>query len=426
MNVKTRFFKSVLLLQFPMILLLGIWLYSSFEKQEFLTISSIHPYEVNFLITSPAIFFCSSFLLSGIYFLLKHKNNDEEEIEIQKKLRVANFWNFAFYCNVFCIIIILLFTLIANLQLKDIFVIEGSLVIYIFAFFQVLLVPVLSLIVASFLLSSGIYWKTNRSLAIITLILGFVFLMSWITAEYAFIDEFKRISENYALMKDYETVPETQTVTEVEADENEYHEDEFREESVEAIEIQDAWEFFINNKYDLKGKQEFTEIRYPMYSDFLGNTEEDKDYFLSGYVQEIRKNPEAISFAFQTYKYVLYNSVSKRTYRIANFDKIIDGLLFTYEDLFSEESDGNAQKIYRIMSAPRESYDLDAGEYYTQIEKYFTPETIELLESTRLSNGSQFSNGDIVWLYSFWARRNDEKNRDEVVSILREIKENYN
>ena len=78
------------------------------------------------------------------------------------------------------------------------------------------------------------------------------------------------------------------------------------------------------------------------------------------------------------------------------------------------------------MTAEREGYGLDAGEYYPELEKYFTPETIELLESTRLSNGSQFSNGDIVWFYSFWARRNHENNSDEVVSVLREIKEYYN
>ena len=78
------------------------------------------------------------------------------------------------------------------------------------------------------------------------------------------------------------------------------------------------------------------------------------------------------------------------------------------------------------MTAERDGYGLDAGDYYPQLEKYFTAETVELLESTRLSNGSQFSNGDIVWFYSFWARRNHEGNVNEVLSVLREIQENYN
>ena len=32
---------------------------------------------------------------------------------------------------------------------------------------------------------------------------------------------------------------------------------------------------------------------------------------------------------------------------------------------------------------------------------------------------------DMVWAYSFWARRHQEKNADVVFEILKEIKNNY-
>ncbi|HEU4495756.1 MAG TPA: hypothetical protein VFR70_01775 [Flavobacterium sp.] len=427
-NTKTAFFKSVLLLQFPMLSLLGILLYVNYERQEFLAIPAIHPHEVNVAIAVPAILFCASLLLSGAFLLLKRKKQEEDEAEIQKQLRIKNFWKFAFYCNIFFLIIILLFTLIANLQLTAIFLVEGSALIYFFIFFQALLVPLLSMIVASFMLSSGIYWSSNRGLASVILALGLFLLISWICAEYIFIKEFKNMSESYAYLKNYEEAPE-ETVAEVEIDESRYQEEgeeEPREDQAEAVELEEAWDSFIKNRYDLKGNERLTDTRYYTYSNFLQASEDDKDYFLSKYFKDIRRSPATISFAFETYKYILYNSVSRRTYRIANFDKIINGLLVAYDDLTSEESAGNIQKIYDIMSAEREGYDIDAGDYYPQLEKYFTQEAIYQLEDMRLSNGSQFSNGDIVWLYSFWARRNHEKNMDEVVAVLREIKENYN
>lgn len=423
MNRTTRFFKNALLLQFPFIILFGIWLYSRFQIVEALTIPAIHPHEVNFIITSPLLFFVIGCLISGIYILLK--NNDVEEIEEQKKLRIHNFWKFSFYSNILLLILILLFTLLANMQLEGPFLFDSRRIIHIFAFLQALFVPLLSLIIASFLLSSGIYWKTNRSLALVTIVLSLFFLFSWTLSEFVIIDEFRGMSENLNYGRDYEEVPEN-TVVEVEPEESEYQEGESMEDIQEATELEKSWNYFINNRYDLKGGDRFTEVRFPMCDNFLLNSEDDEVYFLTNYVKEIRRSPEAISLAFEMYKSVLYSSVSRRTYRISNIDKTIDALLFTYEDLESSESAGNKEKIYKIMTAEREGYDLDAGDYYPELEKYFTPETIDLLESIRLSNGSQYSNGDIVWFYSFWARRDHENNSEEVVAVLREIKENYN
>ena len=427
MNNQTRFFKSALLLQFIPIALLGVFLYSKFERQEIANIREFHPNEFNIGMLFPVIFFVVCGLISIPYLFSKKNSEETEEAEIQKNLRTKNFWKFSFYFNAVLATFILIFFGILNLQHPKEFIVRGDEIYYFFVFFQALLPVLLSLILGSFMLASGVYWKANKMLATITLFLGFFFFVAFVGCDFLLLNDFKKMSDYHHGQIDFENNPaEEPVVVEEEFDESQYQEGESIEDQQEATKIEEAWDYFLNHKYDLKGKQEFTEVRYPMYSNFLSNSEEDGDYFLTGYVKEIRRDPQMISYAFETYKYVLYSSVSHRTYRIANFDKVIDGLLFTYEDLTSEANSGNMQKIFRIMNAPREGYDLDAGEYYAQLEKYFTPETIELLESTRLSNGSQFSNGDIVWFYSFWARRNHEGNADEVVAILREIQENYN
>lgn len=427
MNNQIRFFKSTLLLQFIPIAVLGVFLYSKFKKQEILNIPELHPNEFTIGTLFPVIFFIICAVISIPYLFSKKITEQTEETEIQKTLRINNFWKFSFYSNAILVILILIFSVIINLQHTKEIIVRGDEIYYLFVFFQSLSPVFLSLVLASFMLTSGVYWNTNKGLASITLFLGFFFFIIFVGSDYMLMNEFRKMSTyHYEFLELENKAQETPTVVEEEVDDSEYQEEESREDRGEKIEIEEAWNYFLNNKYDLKGKQEFTEVRFPMYSNFLLNTEDDGDYFLTGYVKEIRRDPAMISLAFEMYKSVLYNSVSRRTYRIANFDKVIDGLLFTYEDLFNEEGDGNAQKIYRIMSAERAGYGLDAGEYYPQLEKYFTTETIELLESTRLSNGSQFSNGDIVWLYSFWARRNHEGNASEVVSVLREIQENYN
>lgn len=427
MDNQTRFFKSAILLQFIPIALLGVFLYSKFEFQEIANIREFHPNEFNFAALFPVLFFVICCLVSIFYLFSKKNPNETEAVGIQKSLRIKNFWKFSFYFNAILATSILIFFGIIKLQHPKEMIVRGDEIFYFFIFFQALLPVLLSLILASFMLTSGIYWKTNKTLASVTMFLGFFFFITFFLSDYLLLNEFKKMSTyHYEALELEDNAQETPTVVEEEIDESQYQEGDSSEDRGELVEIEEAWNYFLNNKYDLKGKQEFTEVRYPMYSNFLENTEEDGDYFLTGYVREIRKDPAMISLAFEMYKAVLYNSVSRRTYRIANFDKVIDGLLFTYEDLTSEENSGNMQKIYKIMSATRETYDLDAGEYYPQLEKYFTAETVELLESTRLSNGSQFSNGDIVWFYSFWARRNHEENVNEVLSVLREIQENYN
>jgi len=426
MDKKTRFFKNVILFQFGVIVLAIIFVIMKYETQDFVTIEAIHPYEFNFGLAAPLIFFGSSLILSFPFLFAKQRDFEEDKTLTLKRARIKSFWKFAFYSNISFLVLLSILGLIINLQSGQQLIIEGGYVFYICVFMQAIIILFLSLIVATLMLSSGIYWKTIPALAIGTSALGLVFVVSWIFIDYIVLNEFKRMSDISISMQQESDFPVETTVVEMDSDDSGETDEDSMEEEDEAGKLENAWDYFIHERYDLKGKEAFTEVRFPMFSNFFFTEaeQEDDDHFLADYISEIRKDPESITDAFQIYKYILFSSISSRTYRISNFDKVVDGLFVSYYDLKDEK--GKLNSIYKIMSAPREGYDLDAGQYYPEIESYFSLGSIQTLENYRLSNGTQFSNGDIVWFYSFWARRNHENNMDEVAAILKEIQENYN
>ncbi len=141
-------------------------------------------------------------------------------------------------------------------------------------------------------------------------------------------------------------------------------------------------------------------------------------------VKENSKNNEKfIDFISET-KNKFYNLVSNRTYRISNVDKILSGLLLSYEDLYENEqfAEQKLNSIYKLMNNKDSNL---ASEYYNDIEKYISPESSEIFENIRFTDGSLFTNGDLVWFYSFWARRNNEGNAEQTVAIIRDVIEHY-
>ena len=177
---------------------------------------------------------------------------------------------------------------------------------------------------------------------------------------------------------------------------------------------------FFQDIYDLKG---YNNNRTSMYYSFIQNQDSShEDDFLSNFIYSKRDNPEIMERSFDKYNYILYKLISERAYRISNLNKIVDGLIITYDDIYNGyDSIQKPQKLYKIMN----SDDKNASQYYNEISHLFSLESLYSLEKFRLSNGSQLSDGDIVWLYSFWARRNEEANQESVIKILREIHDHY-
>lgn len=415
MNKKTKFFKNALLFQFIPVLLLGIWISLDNQRQEILKIREIHPYEFSLGLIAPIIFLGFSCLVSIIIFSLKNEQFEADEKEDLKKLRQNNFWKFAFYCNVFFVIIIAVFSF--GIFRKDPFVIDQIILFYCCIFFRCVLIVIISMITASFLLTTGIYWKTNKILAFTILIFSILIISVTFVYEVIFIGEFMTHSENYNnahLGKKGDS--ENDSYTSEESDGESYDEK-------EKATLIAAWNYFIEKKYDLEGKDDFLSIRSSIHYTLFENIIEEDHYYLLNYIITNKDDPNALYDGFEKYKFILYNSISEKTYRVSNFNKIVNGLLATYEDVLGDSEKLNA--IYQIMDVPLDGQELDAYDYYPKIKKYFSDDTVELLEKYELSNNNHYNKSDIVWFYSFWARRQHEGNIKEVAIILNEIKDNY-
>jgi hypothetical protein len=190
--------------------------------------------------------------------------------------------------------------------------------------------------------------------------------------------------------------------------------------------INQGLEYFYQNEGLFDGEN-FDERRYYFSSNFITNTDKSiENYFLSTYANNLRNQPKKIVDAFEKYNNLFYNLISKRAYRVSNIDKIIEGLIISYDDLITDDNPyENMQEIYKIMKF-QSGYDADAKEFYPKIEPYIAIESLTNIEKIRLSSGKQFSDGDVVWFYSFWARRNKEGNINQVFEVISSIKEHYN
>lgn len=149
----------------------------------------------------------------------------------------------------------------------------------------------------------------------------------------------------------------------------------------------------------------------------------DNNNIIKYFIKENSQDNEKFIDLIDETKSKFYRIVSGRTYRISNVDKILSGLLLSYEDLYEKQENSNKclKSIYKLMN----NDNRDAEYYYDDIEKYISPESLEIYENIRNSNGSQFTNGDLVWYYSFWARRNNEGNAEQTVAIIRDVIEHY-
>lgn len=418
MDKKTNFFKTVILLQFIPAFLLGLLILMNYRKQKLLNVRGFHPYEFNYGHAVPLIFFGVCFLVSILIVFLKKENVTEDEADIQKKVRQQNFWKFAFYCNVFFLIIIAVFAF--GLYRKNPFIIDQPTLFYSLLVLRSLLIIILSLVTASFFLAAGIYWKSNKTLAIFILIFSFFIIAASFTYEVVFMGEFMNASENYINRRDEKGLSSDASETSedyVEAD-NEQVDPE-----VEKSKLLSSWNSLIPDWGALDGKYDFYDVRILIGRSLDDHITESDYYYLVQYIDNIRENPDALYLGFENYRSVIYSVISPEIYRKANFDKIVDGLLLTYDDIGAENE--KLKEIYNAMHQPYGSSIPNMDKYYSDFEKYFTVETIEKLQTYKFSNNADFKDTDIMWFYSFWARRNNEGNIKEIAIILNEIKEQY-
>lgn len=155
-------------------------------------------------------------------------------------------------------------------------------------------------------------------------------------------------------------------------------------------------------------------------------SDESKNFIKQNYVKirkELNRKPEKIKAAFNNYKYLFYQLFSQKLYRKANIDKYIEILTLSYNDIQNKENPDKAlNDIYDIM-LKRDGE--DAFDIYDSIEPFISGKSYNFFNSCFYQDGNKMQKGDVVWAYSFWARRAKENNLEEVFNILKEIEQYY-
>jgi len=292
---------------------------------------------------------------------------------------------------------------------------------------------VISLITASFFLAAGINWKTNKTLTAFILIFSFFIICASVFGDVLFMGKFHEASESYKTAKNEKKIPEeseviVEALDEYDSQEETVEENKETNQEDEKEKLLFSFNFLIGDIGGFKGENDFFDTRNRVEYNLKGfiGEEEDEYYYLFKYLNKFRadkkqtQSPNEFYLEFKKYETALYGFISPKTYRVANFDKIIDALLLAYEDIGDDRE--KWRDIYNTMNNDR---DTKLEVYYEILEDYHSPKIIAKIEDIRFSNGSKFKKSDIIWLYSFWARRDEEGNRKEVAVILNEIKEHY-
>jgi hypothetical protein len=196
-----------------------------------------------------------------------------------------------------------------------------------------------------------------------------------------------------------------------------YVEDTLNEEQSIVKEIKDGLDY-------LEQGENFDEKRYYIKS-YLESYKGFNKSFSVNFVNNLKKDPDLIIDIFEKHHSLFYSLITRRTYKTFDFDKVVMGLLISYNDIYSSpDYKERLEEIYKIMKF-QNGRDDDAKNFYSKIEPFTSHEFLLNLEEIRLISGKQFADGDIVWFYSFWARRYNENSINQVYTVINEINNHY-
>lgn len=186
---------------------------------------------------------------------------------------------------------------------------------------------------------------------------------------------------------------------------------------------QDLLKLFYSRYLGLKKDQYFSELRNSITQGNYNDDFSDINYIS----KKLRKNPEKILEAFDCYKQLIYALLTDETYYDSNLNLIVDILILSHNDIYATTNpEESLKEIYKIMILG--SKKEFPTYYYESILPYMSENVLKSIEINNelYKDRTQYQKQiNAVWIYSFWARRYNEKNSDEVFDILQEIKANY-
>jgi len=185
-------------------------------------------------------------------------------------------------------------------------------------------------------------------------------------------------------------------------------------------ETQDYLRFFLSNFLKLRKDQSFMEIRRSIQMGLRLNN----SHGILDKIKMVRYNSRDLEDAFNNYSPLVYAFISNKMYFDSNLNLLVDALIKSYDDIDALDPDMNAlENIYDIMASSRK-YPMV---YFPKIKPYVSPAALQLIKKNADRNGESLYSTQLttVWIYSFWARRNKERNIGVTYDILVKIKEHY-
>lgn len=388
---------------------------------------------------SPTLLLLLSVLFQKILVFVINSDSlksNSENVNVEEKT-----WQIAFFTNmIFCGV-----TFLASLVL--IFV-KSDIEIYnygdVVARAMLLLVAIVfsSLLIGLFIRIKNTVWEVNKTVGIIMIVLS---ILVFSGAVY-----FPSLNMLQSKSSDYDEtlvgIDSTATASDedyIEDEEGEMYPDYFLINNLDHSDVETGGYF--QQFYD-RGTDDNEKSSALLKLFLVGNLEIKKGKDLSelrnsityGYTAEefseineiqdqMGREPEEIHKAFESYKFLLYAFVTDQIYFESNLNIIVDALIQSHEDIYATENpEATLKKINTIMNMGyKERFPY---EYYDSLEMYFSEDVLEPIKNSAKSYGTEAEYNwklNAIWVYSFWSRRNEEKNVDAVFNILKEIQAEY-
>lgn len=185
-------------------------------------------------------------------------------------------------------------------------------------------------------------------------------------------------------------------------------------------ETQNYLRFFLSDFLKLRKDQSFMEIRRSIQMGLSSNN----SHGILDKIKMVRYNSRNLEDTFDNYSPLFYAFISKEIYFDSNLNLLVDALIKSYDDIDALDPDMKIlENIYDIMVSSRKHPMV----YFRKIKPYVSPAALQLIKKNTDRNGESLYSTQLttVWIYSFWARRNKERNIRAVHKILLEIKEHY-
>ncbi len=183
-----------------------------------------------------------------------------------------------------------------------------------------------------------------------------------------------------------------------------------------------TWEFFNDPIWNHELLPEYAEYDH----DWKGKKGGYAGYYnFHKAINFFKNEPFYLTRFFELYEQTIYKTISQRRYKESGASRLIPLFIAAYKDLYRDGVKDGREKsltIYTEMSTGEERAIWDGSGHFEFITQFATQEA---LDKFHYVDEQQIDKDLVVWIYSFWARRENEGSAQTVYGILQKIVNHY-